>query len=197
MVVVFGGCREASCIGVFVHTVQEALDYAEGDEAADVDVGELAAVMAIPLFDGLALFEARVEFDDADAVDNLLFFYCGGCVVCVVGFTGDVLAYGRPDVVWVEWKAGPEAVTSSTSNDTTTRDCARATWSRGNLAPGTRPRDSRCLSRSSGGGIRQLRRKECIHVAGAFALHILIGGNGRAKLGGWGVDSRKGEDVEE
>lgn len=62
---------------------------------------------------------------------------------------------------------------------------------------GTGPRGGGYLSRCGGGRVSQLGRKAGIHVTGAFALHILIGGNGGAKLRGWGVDGREGEDVEE
>jgi len=62
-----------------VYSVQESLDDAECDEAADVDVGELTAVLEIPLFNALALFQAAVELHDADTVDYLSI--CGG-VLC-------------------------------------------------------------------------------------------------------------------
>jgi hypothetical protein len=42
-----------------MYAVQEALDNAECYEAANIDVGELACVLQVPLFDALALFQAR------------------------------------------------------------------------------------------------------------------------------------------
>ena len=81
-----GWCWVSCCYGIFVHTVDEALDDAEGDEAADVDVGELSAVLEVPLFDALALFQAGVEFNDADPVDEL-----GLDGMCVCGSGGVVV----------------------------------------------------------------------------------------------------------
>lgn len=70
-----------------MNAVQESLDHAEGDEAADVDVGQFAAVLRVPLFDALALFQACVELDDAHAVDYARdvscvwdVAWCFGCV---------------------------------------------------------------------------------------------------------------------
>ena len=123
MVIMFRRRGETGIIGVFMHAVQKALDDAEGDEATDVDVGEVSAVLGVPLFDALALFEAGVEFDDGYAVDDLVGFFgagcvgccycCGGvvgcCVVVVVvivggGVVGDIIAvYGWPEFIWVEW----------------------------------------------------------------------------------------------
>ena len=82
MVIMFRRRGETGIIGVFMHAVQKALDDAEGDEAADVDVGEVSAVLGVPLFDALALFEAGVEFDDGYAVDDLVGFFGAGCVGC-------------------------------------------------------------------------------------------------------------------
>ena len=121
MVIMFRRRGETGIIGVFMHAVQKALDDAEGDEAADVDVGEVSAVLGVPLFDALALFEAGVELDDGYTVDDLVGFfgagcvggcYCCGGVVCAVvvvvvvigGVVGDIITvYGWPELVWVEW----------------------------------------------------------------------------------------------
>lgn len=120
MMFMFRRCRKPGIVGVFMHAVEKALDDAEGDEAADVDVGEVSAVLGVPLFDALALFEAGVEFDDGYAVDDLVGFFGAGCVggcycccgvvgCCVVvvivgGVVGNIIAvYGWPEFVWVEW----------------------------------------------------------------------------------------------
>lgn len=49
-----------------MHAVQEALDDAEGDEAADVDVGERGGVQAVPFAHALALAEGGVEGDEGE-----------------------------------------------------------------------------------------------------------------------------------
>lgn len=54
-----------------MHPVQEALNDAKRDEAADVDVGEFLAVLRIPLLDALALSQTRVELDNAYPVHDL------------------------------------------------------------------------------------------------------------------------------
>lgn len=43
-----------------MYSVQESLDDTECDEATDVDVGELTAVLEIPLFNALTLFQTAV-----------------------------------------------------------------------------------------------------------------------------------------
>jgi hypothetical protein len=46
-----------------VDAVEEALYHAEGDEAADVDVCQGSAVLGVPLFHALPLFQAGVELN--------------------------------------------------------------------------------------------------------------------------------------
>jgi hypothetical protein len=43
-----------------MYAVQEAFDNTEGDEAANINVSKLAAVLEVPLLNALALFQAGV-----------------------------------------------------------------------------------------------------------------------------------------
>lgn len=52
-----------------------------------------------------------------------------------------------------------------------------------------------CGGRTGAPVDRQGRGEERIDVAGAFALHCFVGGDGGAELGGGRVDCREGEDV--
>lgn len=69
-----------------MHAVQEAFDYAEGNQASDVDASEEVEVFEDPVFEGEALAERRVELDQGCVVDAPFAGVVGGFLgwrVCV------------------------------------------------------------------------------------------------------------------
>lgn len=52
--------RVTGCYSVLMYAVQEAFDNTEGDEAANINVNKLPAVLEVPLLNALALFQAGV-----------------------------------------------------------------------------------------------------------------------------------------
>jgi hypothetical protein len=73
-----------------VDTVEEALNYTEGNEATNIDVGKLAVVLGVPLFHTLALFQGCVEFDDAYTIHYSR--PLAGRDAVVLGYVGDFAA---------------------------------------------------------------------------------------------------------
>lgn len=187
-----GWCWVSGCYGVFVYTVDEALDDAESNEAADVNVGELSTVLEVPLFDALALLETGVEFNEADAVDEL---GLGG--MCVCGSGGVVVG----DCSWSRRRGSAAAGLDGAGARTWARGSTRAAAGDRDLAGATgceRLTDwgpdgvgivMRGIPRGQGGrGSGDWRGKDGVDVTGAFLLHFFVRGNCGAELGGWGID---------
>lgn len=126
-------------------------------------------MLRVPLLDALALFQARVQFHDSDAVDNLPAF-----ATVLVARVADE----RPDIVSVVPVAAN--VAAAGRGFAAGAGCTGAcVWSR--------RRRYGDWSRGEAG----------VDVAGTFSLHFFVGCDCGTELCGRRVDGREGEYVQE
>lgn len=152
-----------------MHSIQEALNDAKRDEAANVDIGKLLAMLRVPLLDTLALPQACVKLDYAYAIHDLLLPSPASLATRIAAS----IPNEGPDIITVVSMASRMA---------------------GRIAAGA---GGARASGTGWSHADRDRSKAHVNITGAFLLHTFITRNRRAELRGRGIDGREREDVQE